>query len=63
MGSPIGSVLRAQSDAIRHERFMAAEAKGGKAATKVLIPMAIFILPAVFIVIFGPILLKNIYGG
>lgn len=63
MGSPIGDVLRAQSDSIRHERFMAAEEKGGKAATKILIPMAIFILPAVFIVIFGPIILRKIYGG
>jgi len=63
MGSPIGDVLRAQSDAIRHERFMTAEEKGGKAATKILIPMAIFIMPSVFIVIFGPILLKRIYGG
>lgn len=63
MGSPVGDVLRAQSDSIRHERFMTAEAKGGKAATKILIPMAIFILPSVFIVIFGPLILKKIYGG
>lgn len=63
MGSPVGDVLRAQSDSIRHERFMSAEAKAGKAATKILIPMSIFILPAVFIVIFGPIILKKIYGG
>jgi len=63
MGSPVGDVLRAQSDSIRHERFMSAEAKAGKAATKILIPMAIFILPAVFIVIFGPIILKKVYGG
>jgi tight adherence protein C len=63
MGSPIGEVLRAQSDSIRHERFMAAEEKGGKAATKILIPMAVFILPAVFIVIFGPLILRKVYGG
>ncbi len=63
MGSPIGDVLRAQSDSIRHERFMAAEEKGGKAATKILIPMAIFILPAVFIVVFGPIILRKLYPG
>jgi tight adherence protein C len=62
MGSPVGDVLRAQSDAIRHERYMSAESKGGKAATKVLIPMIIFILPAVFIAIAGPMLLRKIYG-
>ncbi|MBN1114014.1 MAG: type II secretion system F family protein [Oligoflexia bacterium] len=63
MGSPIGDVLRSQSDSIRHERFMTAEKKGGEASTKILIPMAVFILPAVFIVIFGPIILQKIYGG
>jgi tight adherence protein C len=63
MGSPIGEVLRAQSDSVRHERFMDAEKKGGQASTKVLIPMAMFIMPSVFIVIFGPILLNKIYGG
>ncbi|MCX6112409.1 MAG: type II secretion system F family protein [Proteobacteria bacterium] len=63
MGSPVGDVLRAQSDSIRHERYMAAEAKGGKAATKVLIPMVLFILPAVFIAIAGPLILSKIYPG
>ncbi|MFH1222807.1 MAG: type II secretion system F family protein [Pseudomonadota bacterium] len=63
MGSPIGDVLRAQSDSIRHERFMSAEEKGGKAATKILIPMMLFIMPSVFIVIFGPIILRKLYGG
>ena len=61
MGSPVGEVLRAQSDSIRHERYMAAEAAGGKAATKVLIPMILFILPAVFIAIAGPMILRKIY--
>ena len=61
MGSPVGDVLRAQSDSIRHERYMAAESMGGKAATKVLIPMVLFILPAVFIAIAGPMILKKIY--
>ena len=63
MGSPIGEVLRAQSDTMRQVRFMDAEKKGGQATTKILIPMAIFILPAVFVVIFGPIILGKIYGG
>jgi len=62
MGSPIGEVLRAQADTMRQVRFMDAEKKGGQASTKVLIPMVFFILPAVFIVIFGPIILGKIYG-
>lgn len=63
MGTPIGDVLRSQSDMIRHERSMEAEKRGAQAATKVLLPLIIFILPAVFVVIFGPIILKQIYGG
>jgi len=63
MGSPIGSVLRAQADTIRAERFTEAEKKGAEASVKIMLPMIMFIMPAVFIVIFGPFLLERIYGG
>lgn len=63
MGSPIGQVLRAQADTIRAERFTLAEKKGGEASVKIMLPMIMFIMPAVFIAIFGPFLLAKIYGG
>lgn len=53
MGSPIGPVLRAQSDLLRVQRFQNAEREGTKAAQKLLFPLVIFIMPSVFIVILG----------
>ncbi|MBI2609119.1 MAG: type II secretion system F family protein [Deltaproteobacteria bacterium] len=58
MGASIGRVLRAQADQIRNERFVRAEKMGAAAAQKVLLPLFFFILPAVFLVIFGPLVLR-----
>lgn len=58
MGSPLGPVLRIQSDVIRTERFVKAEKKGAAASQKLLFPLIFFIMPAVFIMIFGPIILS-----
>jgi tight adherence protein C len=57
MGSPLGGVLRVQSDLIRTQRFTQAEKKGAAASQKLLFPLIFFIMPAVFIMIFGPVLL------
>lgn len=57
MGSPLGAVLRVQSDLIRTQRFTNAEKKGAAASQKLLFPLIFFIMPAVFIMIFGPVLL------
>ena len=54
MGASIGKILRQQSDQIRHERFVRAEKMGSNAARKILFPMVIFIIPAIFIMIFAP---------
>jgi tight adherence protein C len=62
LGASIGPVLRAQSELIRTQRFQAAERAGAYAATKLLFPLILFIMPAVFIVIFGPIALNFVYG-
>ncbi len=57
MGSSIGAVLRVQSDLIRNKRFTEAEKKGAAASQKLLFPLIFFIMPAVFIMIFGPMIL------
>ena len=62
LGASIGPVLRAQADLLRTQRFQAAERAGAYAATKLLFPLIMFIMPAVFVVIFGPIALNFIYG-
>lgn len=63
LGASIGPVLRAQSELIRTQRFQAAERAGAYAATKLLFPLILFIMPAVFIVIFGPVVLNFIFGN
>ncbi|NBV50190.1 type II secretion system F family protein [bacterium] len=57
MGGSIGAVLRVQADLIRTQRFTSAEKKGAAASQKLLFPLILFIMPAVFIMIFGPVIL------
>jgi tight adherence protein C len=63
LGASIGPVLRSQSDLLRTQRFQRAEKAGAAAAQKILFPLVLCILPAVFIMIFGPIALSFLYGG
>jgi tight adherence protein C len=63
LGAPVGSVLRSQADRMRTERFQRAEREGAKASQKLLLPLAVFIFPAVMLVIIGPVALSFIYGG
>ncbi len=56
LGVSIGMVLRIQSDQIRQKRFARAEQLANEAPVKMLFPLLLFIFPAVFIVLLGPIL-------
>jgi tight adherence protein C len=58
LGSPLGRMLRIQAQESRGRRQVAAEEKAMKAPVKMLIPTAIFIFPAMFVVILGPAMLK-----
>lgn len=62
MGSSIGSALRTQSEILSSERFLEAEKKGAEATQKMLLPMVLFIIPAVMLIILGPMLVKFVYG-
>ena len=62
-GASIATVLKDQSTQMRLERFVRAEKEGAKASQKMLIPMMMFILPAVFIMVFAPVVLQFYYGG
>jgi tight adherence protein C len=62
-GASISQVLKDQSTQIRLERFVRAEKAGARASQAIMIPMMLFILPAVFIIIFGPVVLQFFYGG
>ena len=54
LGIPVGRILRVQAKEIRQRREMAAEEKAMKAPVKMLIPTALFIFPAMFVVVLGP---------
>lgn len=63
VGASIAPILKQLSVEMRQKRSSEAEKKGATAATKILFPMIIFIMPAVFIAIAGPMLIKFISGG
>jgi tight adherence protein C len=54
LGSPLAGILRAQSADFRHRRQMHAEERAQKAPVKMLFPIAIFILPVLFVLILAP---------
>lgn len=62
-GASVVDVLRDQSNQMRVERFVRAEKAGARASQAILIPLMIFILPAVFLMLFGPVVLQFMYGG
>jgi tight adherence protein C len=59
LGSPLGGILRAQASDLRHRRQMYAEERAQKAPVKMLLPMAIFILPVMFVLILSPAVLGS----
>lgn len=62
-GAPISKVLKEQSVQMRLERFVRAEKAGARASQAILVPMMIFIIPAVFIMVFGPVAISFMYGN
>lgn len=62
VGASIGPLLKQLSSEMRVKRTARAEQQGATAATKILIPMIFFILPAVLVAIFAPMVLKMISG-
>lgn len=62
LGAALGPVLRAQADQLRVARSQDAEKKALEAPVKILFPLIFFILPTIFIIIGGPILLQYVGG-
>ncbi len=62
VGASIGPILKQLSNELRIKRSSRAEQQGATAATKILIPMIFFILPAVLVAIFAPMVLKMMSG-
>jgi tight adherence protein C len=61
-GVSIGAILRIQADQMRSRRFDRAEKLAAEAPTKMLGPLMLFIFPAVFIILLGPVLVQVMKG-
>jgi tight adherence protein C len=57
-GVSLAPVLQAQSAQMRRLRALRLQEKAAQAPVKMLFPLMVFFLPVVFLVVFGPILLK-----
>lgn len=60
LGSNISKVLNELAEDVRNQRIMLVEEHAAKLPVKMIFPMALFMLPAIFVVIFGA-LVANYY--
>src|ERR671931_2607296 len=59
LGAPLGGILHSQAADLRHRRQMNAEERAQKAPVKMLLPLAIFFLPVIFVIILAPAFLGS----
>jgi tight adherence protein C len=57
-GTSIAKALRNQADSLRTKRRLAAEERAQKTTVKLMIPLVLFIFPAIFVVLLGPAVLQ-----
>jgi tight adherence protein C len=64
-GTSIADSLRIHSDTLRTKRHQRAEEAASKLTVKMLIPLVLFVFPAIFIVILGPAVLamQELFGS
>jgi tight adherence protein C len=62
-GASLGSILQAQAEQRRQERFAAAETAAMKAPVKMLGPLVLFIFPGTFIILFFPVVVRLFQEG
>lgn len=57
-GTSIATVLRVYAEALRRKRKQLAEKRAATAPLKMMVPLALFIFPAIFVVLLGPAMIK-----
>lgn len=60
IGASIADTLKVHGAEMRRERFSLAEQKAARAPSVMIFPLAVFIMPAVFLIIFVPVLMQFI---
>jgi tight adherence protein C len=63
LGSNLGGVLNELAEEARNKRMMLAEEMAALMPVKMVIPMALFMLPALFVMIFGGVVARYMTGG
>jgi tight adherence protein C len=58
LGSDVGEALRVYSDEMRDRRLLRAEERANKLSVKMILPLALFIMPVVFMVVLLPVVLR-----
>ena len=58
IGASISETLAVHGEELRRARFHLAERKAARAPSLMILPMAVFILPAVFIIVITPVMMK-----
>lgn len=61
-GSSVGDTLRAYAEEMRNKRLEYAQEQAAKVGVKMLIPIALCMLPAVMLVVMGPPMIKLMEG-
>jgi tight adherence protein C len=61
-GTPLSNSLRVLSAEFRNERMLKAEAKAARLPAILTVPMIVFIMPALFVVLLGPAIIRTIDG-
>lgn len=64
-GTSIARALRVHADSLRTKRRQTVEERAAKTSIKMIFPLALFIFPAIFVVLLGPaiFMVKEILGG
>lgn len=58
MGGSLSDTMEIQGEELRRTRYALAENLAQKAPSKMILPMALFVMPAVFVIIFVPIYIR-----
>jgi tight adherence protein C len=62
LGSDLANVLQELSKESRDRRWMRAEEKAAQLPIKMIIPMALFMIPSLYLMIFGPVIAEFVSG-
>ena len=63
VGASIVDTLKIQAEEMRRVRFNTAERKAARAVSAMILPIALFIMPAMFLIIGAPVLIKVFSSG